>query len=77
MAFSGPVLLKRIPNDPQQRKLLRYADYVATGRFRRFDRFFKGLHAAFKVFVNARFFRPCAYRQGQRSVLGKPAWTGT
>ncbi len=33
MAFSGPVLLKRIPNDPQQRKLLRYADYVATGGY--------------------------------------------
>src|SRR5271170_6382207 len=33
MAFNGPVLLKRIPDDPSQRKLVKYADYVATGGY--------------------------------------------
>ena len=33
MAFNGPVLLKRIPDDPAQRKLYRYADYTATGGY--------------------------------------------
>ncbi|MGN6366728.1 MAG: NADH-quinone oxidoreductase subunit NuoF [Phycisphaerae bacterium] len=33
MAFNGPVLLKRIPDDPAQRKLVKYADYVATGGY--------------------------------------------
>ncbi len=33
MAYAGPVLLKRIPDDPTKRKLLRYADYVATGGY--------------------------------------------
>lgn len=33
MAFPGPVLLKRIPDDASQRKLYRYADYVATGGY--------------------------------------------
>ncbi len=33
MAFSGPVLLKNIPDDPAQRKLLRYGDYVARGGY--------------------------------------------
>ncbi len=33
MAFAGPVLLKRIPDDPAKRKLFRYADYCATGGY--------------------------------------------
>jgi NADH-quinone oxidoreductase subunit F len=33
MAFNGPVLLKRIPDDPAQRKLFKYADYLATGGY--------------------------------------------
>lgn len=33
MALNGPVLLKRIPNDASQRKLVRYADFVATGGY--------------------------------------------
>ena len=33
MAFNGPVLLKRIPTDPVQRKLLRYDDVVAQGGY--------------------------------------------
>ena len=33
MAFDGPVLLKRIPDDASQRKLVKYNDYVATGGY--------------------------------------------
>ena len=33
MAFDGPVLLKHVPADPAQRKLLRYNDYVAAGGY--------------------------------------------
>src|ERR1700712_1918105 len=33
MAFTEPVLLKRIPNDPDKRKLVLYDDYVATGGY--------------------------------------------
>jgi NADH-quinone oxidoreductase subunit F len=33
MAFTEPVLLKRIPNDPSRRKLYFYDDYVATGGY--------------------------------------------
>jgi NADH-quinone oxidoreductase subunit F len=33
MAFSEPVLTKRIPLDPNQRKLVGYEDYVATGGY--------------------------------------------
>jgi NADH-quinone oxidoreductase subunit F len=33
MAYSSPVLLKRIPADPAQRILFRYADYVASGGY--------------------------------------------
>src|ERR1700742_2018143 len=33
MAFNEPVLLKRIPNDPDKRKLVTYDDYVATGGY--------------------------------------------
>ena len=33
MAFTEPVLLKRIPNDPEQRKLVWYDDYVASGGY--------------------------------------------
>jgi NADH-quinone oxidoreductase subunit F len=33
MAFPEPVLLKRIPTDPAQRKLYWYDDYVATGGY--------------------------------------------
>lgn len=33
MAFNGPVLLKRIPADASQRKLVRYADFVASGGY--------------------------------------------
>jgi len=33
MAFNEPVLLKRIPDDPQRRKLVWYDDYVATGGY--------------------------------------------
>jgi len=33
MAYPGPVLLKRIPDDPAQRELIRYADYVASGGY--------------------------------------------
>ena len=38
MAFAGPVLLKRIPADPAQRKLHRWADYVATGGYEGFQK---------------------------------------
>src|SRR5258708_17616073 len=37
MAFSDPVLLKRIPTDPAQRKLYWYDDYVATGGYKALD----------------------------------------
>jgi NADH-quinone oxidoreductase subunit F len=33
MAFNGPVLLKRIPNDPAQRHLVRFDEYMATGGY--------------------------------------------
>src|SRR5690606_36799376 len=33
MAFTEPVLTKRIPLDPSQRKLVWYDDYVATGGY--------------------------------------------
>jgi NADH-quinone oxidoreductase subunit F len=33
MAYSSPVLLKRIPADSAQRRLIRYADYIATGGY--------------------------------------------
>jgi NADH-quinone oxidoreductase subunit F len=33
MAFAATVLLKRIPDDPVQRKLYRYQDYVVTGGY--------------------------------------------
>jgi NADH-quinone oxidoreductase subunit F len=33
MAYSSPVLLKRIAADPAQRRLFRYADYVASGGY--------------------------------------------
>src|SRR3982750_4829632 len=33
MAFTEPVLLKRIPNDPSRRKLYFYDDYVASGGY--------------------------------------------
>ncbi len=33
MAFAGPVLLKRIPDDPAKRRLIRYSDYCATGGY--------------------------------------------
>jgi NADH-quinone oxidoreductase subunit F len=33
MAFTEPVLLKRIPNDPSRRKLYWYDDYVASGGY--------------------------------------------
>ncbi|MGA2498844.1 MAG: NADH-quinone oxidoreductase subunit NuoF [Tepidisphaeraceae bacterium] len=33
MAFTEPVLLRRIPNDPAQRKLYWYDDYVASGGY--------------------------------------------
>ncbi len=33
MAYSTPVLLKRIPADASQRKLVKYDDYVATGGY--------------------------------------------
>src|SRR4029079_7727613 len=33
MAYSAPVLLKRIPADPAQRKLVKYNDFVATGGY--------------------------------------------
>src|SRR4028119_1917327 len=33
MAFTEPVLLKRIPQDPSQRKTYWYDDYVATGGY--------------------------------------------
>src|SRR5215475_1001746 len=34
MAFTEPVLLKRIPNDPDQRKLVTYDKYVKTGGYK-------------------------------------------
>ena len=34
MAFNGPVLLKRIPDEASQRKLIRYDDYVASGGYK-------------------------------------------
>jgi NADH-quinone oxidoreductase subunit F len=42
MAFTEPVLLKRIPRDPQKRKLYWYDDYVASGGY-------KGLDAALQM----------------------------
>jgi NADH-quinone oxidoreductase subunit F len=33
MPYSTPVLLKRIPADPAQRRLMHYPDYVATGGY--------------------------------------------
>src|SRR2546429_1205141 len=42
MAFQEPVLLKRIPSDPAQRKLYWYDDYVASGGY-------KGLDAALQM----------------------------
>src|SRR6476469_9095785 len=33
MAYTEPVLLKRIPNDPDQRKLVNYDEYVRTGGY--------------------------------------------
>lgn len=33
MAFSEPVLLKRIPQDPAKRKVVWYDDYIATGGY--------------------------------------------
>ena len=33
MAFNEPVLLKRIPTDPDKRKLFWYDDYVKTGGY--------------------------------------------
>src|SRR5215813_952568 len=33
MAFNEPVLTKRIPLDPEKRKLIGYDDYVATGGY--------------------------------------------
>src|SRR5690348_14954546 len=33
MAFTEPVILKRIPDDPDQRKIYWYDDYVATGGY--------------------------------------------
>src|SRR6476619_7309006 len=33
MAFNEPVLLKRIPTNPDQRKLIWYDDYVKTGGY--------------------------------------------
>src|SRR6266508_2309921 len=33
MAFTEPVLLKRIPRDPSKRKPIWYDDYVATGGY--------------------------------------------
>src|SRR2546430_12085950 len=33
MAFTEPVLLKRIPDDPARRKINWYVDYVATGGY--------------------------------------------
>ena len=33
MAFTEPVLLKRIPNDPDKRKLVTYDEYVRTGGY--------------------------------------------
>src|SRR5919205_709473 len=33
MAFTEPVLTKRIPLDPAQRKVVGYDDYVATGGY--------------------------------------------
>lgn len=33
MAFNEPVLTKRIPLDPQKRKLISYSEYVATGGY--------------------------------------------
>jgi len=33
MAFTEPVLTKRIPLEPEKRKLIGYADYVATGGY--------------------------------------------
>src|SRR5256885_14262042 len=42
MAFTEPVLLKRVPNDLAQRKLYWYDDYVASGGY-------KGLDAALQM----------------------------
>ena len=42
MAFTEPVLLKRIPDDVAKRKLYFYDDYVATGGY-------NGLEAALQM----------------------------
>ena len=36
MAYTTPVLLKRIPADPAQRKLVNYDQFVATGGYAAF-----------------------------------------
>ena len=33
MAYTEPVLLKRIPSDPDKRKLVTYDEYVGTGGY--------------------------------------------
>ncbi len=37
MAFNGPILLKRIPDEASQRKLIRYDDYVASGGYKAYN----------------------------------------
>ena len=37
MAFNGPVLLKRIPNNPAQRHLVRFEEYLATGGYQAYN----------------------------------------
>jgi NADH-quinone oxidoreductase subunit F len=38
MAFNGPILLKRIPDEASARKLIRYDDYVATGGYQAYNK---------------------------------------
>ncbi len=37
MAFNGPILLKRIPNDPAQRHFVRFDEYLATGGYQAYN----------------------------------------
>ncbi len=37
MAFNGPILLKRIPDDPAQRHLVLFDEYLATGGYKAYN----------------------------------------
>jgi hypothetical protein len=57
MAFNEPVLLKRIPNDPDKRKLVTYDEYVKTGGY-------ASLKKALEMKPDDDGFRPARSRWG-------------